>query len=201
MVGRSGRLAVYSPEFGSVEAAVWLVFLGVVVWRASVALVETVRVVAPDVPAVPVRALPWLLLAVVVLGVAARELRRHRADNPHEFLAREVRSAFLAQRRPGLRQFLRSTALTVTGAAAVYRARDGFFTALDGFLFLAKRFLERGTLVEFSPVNLALGVAFLVGVGLLARGLDRLLVGLVREAQFRRYRRADRQAAGRADRQ
>jgi hypothetical protein len=188
MSGRGGKLAVTLPEYGTVEAAVWLVLAGLVVARASVALVETVRVVAPTVPGLPVRAVPWLLLAVIAVVVAGRELRRQRGSNPHEFLAREVRAAFLDQHRLGVRGALLALLAVGGGAVVVSRARGSFLTALDGFLFLAKRYLESGTLVAFAPRNVALGVGFLLGVGLLARGLDRLLVGGGRELVRWRYR-------------
>lgn len=188
MAGSTRSLAVSLPEYGTVEAAVWLLLLVVVVARASVALVETVRVVWPAAPGIPLRAVPWLLLVVVVIGVTVQETRRQRASNPHTFFAREVRESFLQQHRLDARRALLAVAMTAAGAAVVYRARDGFQVALDGFLFLAKRFLAEGTLVTVSPVNAALGLGFLLGVGLLARGLDRLLVGGLREALYRRHR-------------
>lgn len=186
MAGRNVRVTL--PEYGTVQVLVWLALAALVVGRASVALAETVRVVAPDVPGLPVRAVPWLLFAVLVAAVAVRELRRQRASNPHEFLAREVREQFLDQHRLGSRHALLALAATTIGVVAVVRARTEFLAALDGFLFLAKRYLETGTLVEFDPLNVVLGVGFLLGVGLLAWGVDRLLVGLVREALYHRHR-------------
>jgi hypothetical protein len=116
MTASTQSVTVSLPEYGTVEAAGWLLLLAVVVARASVALA------------------------------------------------------------------------TAVGTGVVLRAREEFRVALDGFLFLAERFLAEGTLVTVRPVNAALGLGFLVGVGLLARGLDRLLVGGVREALHHRYR-------------
>jgi len=184
-------LAATVPQYGTVEAAGWLLVLAAVVARASVALVETVRVVWPAAPGVPLRAVPWLLLAVVGVGVAVLEVRRQRRSNPNTFIARGVRETFLEQHRLGARRALLALAATGGGAATVLRARTEFRTALDGFLFLAKRFLADGTLVTVRPVNAALGLGFLVGVGLLTRGVDRLLVGLLREVLYLWHRNGE----------
>ncbi|MFB6171335.1 MAG: hypothetical protein ABEJ23_02295 [Haloarculaceae archaeon] len=174
------------PLYGTVERLVWLALLAFVVWSATAAVVQTVAALAP--------ATPWLRAAVVgavalvAVGVAAREYRRQRTAT-RSFLAREVLGSFLDQNRPGPGRHLVAIVLTAAGAAGVWRAGDRFVATLDGAFYVLRTAATTGDPAPFDPANLLWGAAFLLAVAALARGLDRLVVGGYRELLYRRYLR------------
>lgn len=188
---RPPGVEVYYPRYGTVRSLLLFALFYLVVAHATTALVETLRVVAPGVEPSFLRfamaGTLWLGLGLVVV----REVRRQTRDNPESFIARQVLVKFLDQHRPTWRGHVGWLVAAAVGAAVVRRGWTRFFSTLDDALLVGKRFAEQGTLVEFSPLNLAWGVAFLLGFALLAFAVDRFLTGLVRELLYRYYRDGD----------
>lgn len=180
------ELRVRYPAYGTVRTLLGYALLALVVGHATEAFVETLRVVAPGVDSTllstAMAAVLWVALGLVLLA----ELRRQADSRSPTFVASEEVVAFLDQRRLSAREWALWAVATLVGGAAVWAARDIFFATLDDALLVGRRLAETGEIGHFSPVNLALGVAFLVGFALLAAGLDRLLVGAAREVQHRR---------------
>lgn len=189
MTGPSAAFRVYAPEYGTVSAVVVYGLVVLVVASATDALTETLRAVAPEADPglleLSMAATLWIVLALVVVG----EARRQTADNPHEFLAREVVVSFLDGRRPSPARHLLAVATSAVGGAVTWLARERFLATLDGAFHVLTVLAETGSPGAFEPVNLAWGAGFVLGVAALGWGADRLLIGLLRELQYRRYRR------------
>lgn len=184
--GRAIR--IYAPVYGSVRTVVLFGLLVQVVERATEALVETLQTVAPSVSSAPLEFVLAAVLWVVLALVALAEFRRQTADNPHEFLAIEVALAFLDQRRLAPRGAVLAILLTAGGIGVSWVARPRFVATLDGGFQVLTALVETGSPGAFDMANLVWGVAFVGGVLVLAWGLDRLVIGLLREVRYRRYR-------------
>lgn len=189
MVGPGRTIRVYAPAYGSVRTVVLFGLLVLIVERATAALVETLQTVAPAASAAPLKfalaAVLWVALALVMVA----EFRRQSVDNPYEFQAREVALSFLDQRRLTPRSAGLAILLSASGITVAWLARPRFVATLDGAFHVMTALIETGSPGSFAVANLVWGTAFVAGVLALAWGLDRLLIGLVREMLYRRYRR------------
>jgi hypothetical protein len=169
----------YSPEYGTLRT---LLLVGAIATVAAGA--------APTVAAaVGFASLEYALYGVAaVLAIAALlyEGRRQRANNPHEFVARNVLAQFYEQQRPSPRGHLLHLLAAVAGVAAVVLGAGPALSRQEGALLIVERLAAGEPLPAIDPVNAAWGVVFAVGVVVAAVGVDRLLVGGYREFQYRR---------------
>lgn len=171
-------IRTFCPEYASIRT---LVLVGILL-AAAVGAAEAVA------GAAGVAAVEYSVYAVVAaVGVAAvvREWRRQRRRNPHEFVAREVVASFYDQHRPAPEAHLLHAVAVATGLAAVWLGAGPALSRREGALLILERLAAEEPLPSVDPVNVAWGVVLVVGVVLLAHGLDRLLVGAYRELRYR----------------
>lgn len=191
MASQAPGVGTYYPRYGTVRSVLVFGLFYLVVAHATAALVETLRIVAPAVDPSPLRvilaATLWLVLGLVVVA----ELHRQTRDNPESFVARQVMVAFLDQHRPTRRGHVGWLLGAFAGAVVVHRGWRRFFATLDDALLVGARLAEAGTLGQFSTVNLAWGVGFVLGFALLAVAVDRVLIGILRELVYQ-FHREDR---------
>lgn len=179
---------VRSPGYGTIRSLLLFALLVLVVDRATDAVVGTLRSVAPTVdPGLLTTALAavlWVALAWVAVGEVTRQRRAtFRVEGT------EAAVDLLDDRRPDRRGWGLAAGAALAGAVAAVLTRKPFLAVLDAVLFAGRRLAETGSIDGFSPTNLALGAVFLGGVLAVAWGLDRLVVGLVRDLQYRRATR------------
>lgn len=178
----------FLPAYGPVEAAVGYVLFFLVVDRATPVLVDELAAPFPDAVPEPfttyAAVVLWLVLVVLLLATVRGQL----AANPRTFADADEREAFLDEQRRNRWRFRIDAALVVVGGAATVLTWDVFVAVLVALLSVVVVELDGATPALPGAEEFAVSVVFLVGVAALARGLDRLLVGGVRELLYRRYR-------------
>lgn len=180
--------SVFLPSYGPVEAAVGYVLFYLIVERATPVLVDELAAPFPDLVPEPFTTyaaiLLWLFLVVILLATVRGQL----ADNPRTFADAGEREAFLEERRRAHWRYRVDGALVVAGGAATVLTWDVFVGVLVDLLSVVVVELDGATPALPGGQEIAIFVVFFVGVAALARGLDRLLVGGVRELLYGRYR-------------
>lgn len=172
----------YDPEYGTLRTLLLVGALAAVAGTAAPA-------VATAVGFPPVEFALYGVAAVVVVATLLSEGRRQLETNPHEFAARDVVARYYEQQRPSSREHLVHLVVAVAGLAAVYRGAGPALSRQEGALLILERVAAEEPLPPIDPVNVAWGLVFVAGVVLAAAGVDRLLVGLYRELQYRRANR------------
>lgn len=168
----------YCPEYASIRT---LVLVGVVLAAA----VGAAPPLAAAVGLATVESVLYALAAAVGVAALAREGRRQRRRNPHEFVAREVLASFYDQHRPSPLEHVLHAAVVAAGLAAVWLGAEPALSRRDGALLVLERLAAGEPLPAIDPANVAWGFVLVAGVVLLAEGLDRLLVGGYRELRYR----------------
>jgi len=177
---------VVSPEPGTASVVLAFALGYAVVDRATEGVLRVVGAAGADPGTLATGLAGALWLAFGAL-VGTELLRQYRA-NPRAFGDRDVRRAFLDDHRPAPRDHAVALAAALGGGAIVVLGRAEFYAALDGTFRVLRLLVAEGRLGSFSPVTFAAGALFLVGFGTFAYGVDRVVVGLYREALFRYYR-------------
>ena len=179
---RSVRLLY--PEYGPVEALVGFgVFFLIVEWMTP-ALVDTLAGPFPDLVPEPLTTvtavLLWVVLGVTVLSIVLTLL----TPNPREFGDRSERDAFLDANRPSDREYRFNLVLMVLGGATAVLAWPTFIEVLRETFPMV---VELGGPVPtvWTLGNVAIFVVFVLGVAAYTRGLDRLVIGGMREFLYR----------------
>lgn len=179
---RPGPHRLYYPAYGPVQAALGFGLFYVLVDLVTSPLATALAPVVPDlVPAPFTTATALLLWAVLGLSVAA-EVRRQLAPNPRTFEDRSSLEAFLARERPEPQLLLGYLALLAVGGVLAAVSWPAFPAAFRDLV------VTMASLPAFRPADAGAAVAvvaFLVAFGLAAYCLDRLAIGLVREALYR----------------
>ena len=177
MAQRRG-VRTYDPEHGSVRS---LLLVGAVAAVAATAA----PAIATAVGFPPAEFALYGVAAVGVVAALLYEGRRQLEPNPHEFAARDVVARYYEQRRPSPRAHLAHLVVAVVGVAAVWRGAGPALSRQEGALLILERVAAEEPLPAIDPVNVAWGVVVVVGVVLVAIGVDRLLVGVYRELKYR----------------
>ena len=183
--GRGPVLLVH-PEYGPVEGLVGFGIFYLLVDRLTPALVSALSGPLPDLAPDTIRlgtaGLCWLVFGLTLLSIALTQL----ADNPRKFADSAARERFLDDHRPtesGLRLHL---VLMVFGGATAVLAWDTAVAVLESMFPIVVA--AGGPLpAVLSLGNAAILVAFFLGFAAYARGLDRLVVGGMREFLYRTY--------------
>lgn len=184
--------AVYAPAYGPVRRAVEYGLFYVVVDRCTrllVAMLEKTPPVAEHVPALTTASAValWGMLALIL----ALQVRRQLAANPWDV-------ADLSALRPSPRRLALAGAAVAVGAVT---ASQGWPVVADltadpaaatavGEAVLAHAGSDAGVAAKATGIlrtDLGALAGFGAGFVCLTYGLDRVVVGLVREAQYRRY--------------
>lgn len=183
---------LYAPEYGPVRRLLEYVLFYVVVERLTgllVALLEEVPPLASH--ARTLRVASAVALVVVLVIVVLWEGRRQYVANP-------VAASDLASLRPSPRRLAVAGGALAVGAGVVATSWGTVvaFTGDPEVLLTVSRELVGAVSAASGPVEASvaaletdLGVlaAFTVGFVLLAYGVDRVLIGLVREVLYRRH--------------
>lgn len=177
MAQRRG-VRTYDPEHGTVRS---LLLVGAVAAVAATAA----PAIATAVGFPPAELALYGVAAVGVVAALLYEGRRQLEPNPHEFAARDVVARYYEQRRPTPRAHLVHLVVAVLGVAAVWRGAGPALSRQEGALLILERVAAEEPLPAIDPVNVAWGLVVVVGVVLVAIGVDRLLVGVYRELRYR----------------
>lgn len=177
MAQRRG-VRTYDPEHGTVRTLLLVGALAAVTAAAAEA-------VAAAIGFAPAESALYGVAAVVFLAALLYEGRRQLEPNPHEFAARDVAARYYEQRRPTPRAHLVHLVVAVLGVAAVWCGFGPALSRQEGALLILERVAAEEPLPPIDPVNVAWGVVVVVGVVLVAVGVDRLLVGAYRELKYR----------------
>jgi hypothetical protein len=179
---RSVRLLY--PEYGPVEALVGFgAFYLILEWMTPT-LVDTLAGPLPDLVPDPLTTLTamllWLILGIIVAAIVLEFV----GENPREFEDRSERDAYLDEHRPSDRDYRHNLALMVLGGATAVLSWSTAIEVLRGTFPVV---VELGGVVPpgQSLADGAVFVVFFVGVAAYARGLDRLVVGGMREFLYR----------------
>ena len=172
------------PEYGPIDSIVGFAIFYLLVDALTPTFVDALALVLPDVATSTLTtgtALAlWLVAGITALTVVLPQV----AANPRRFDSRDERDAFLDANRPSEMQYKVNLTLLVLGGATAFLA---WRTVLDVFRGMLPVVVELGG--EIPPVltagNVAIFVVFVVGVAAYARGLDRLVIGGVREFLYR----------------
>ncbi len=176
---------VRTPASGSLLTLAIYGLLVAVVDRATGALVDLLTTAAPGTdPGLVTTGLAVALWVGLALVVANEAHRQYTATSPALDGPDRVRS-YLAERRPGRRESVVWVAALALGGAVAVVGFESFVAVLDRVPLAGRRLAESGA-AEVGVVDLVRAAGFLVGYVLAAWGLDRLVVGLARELQYRR---------------
>lgn len=173
---RGGRWLVF-PEYGLVDAILGFAMFYVVVATVTDPMAEGlagILGVDPDAIRTWFAIGLWIILGLTVLGQLTKQLK----DNPHRFSTDDARRAFLERRRPGPLRYLGAILATTVGAAIAWLLIEEFLMAL---VSLAIVIVGPATITGISLWTVIWLVSFSIGFGLFTFGLDRLVIGLVRD--------------------
>lgn len=179
-------LRLYFPAYGPIEAVVGIGLFSLIVDRVTPTLVTKLAEPLPDLVPEPlttfIALLLWLVLGATVVGVALTQFR----ENPREFTTPENRDEFLALNRPSDWEYYRNGAITLLGGAVAFLTWNTFISVLQDIIVVV---IESDGTIEATVTltDIAVFIIFLVGFASYARGLDRLVVGGVRDLIYRNY--------------
>lgn len=176
-----GRVTLYFPAFGPVDALLGYAFFYFVVGLGTAVAFDALAPVAPEMVPEPLGTwaaiVLWVMLGLIVLGQTAEQVR----ENPRRFESEADRAAFLDRHRPTERRYLWWAAWVLVGGAVAYLLFPGFVESFARFV----RFFVAMLAGAVGPRSLGVGdllnlVGFSLGFAALTRGLDHLVVGSLR---------------------
>lgn len=169
------------PEYGPVDSVVGFGLFYLLVDAVTPTLVEALAGPFPDLASGTVTtgtALAlWAVFGLTVLTVVLTQAK----PNPRRFDTRAERDAFLDANRPTEWDYRLNLALLVLGGSTAALA---WGTAVDVLRGMLPVVVDLGGAVP-SVGNVAVFVVFFVGFAAYSRGLDRLVVGGLRELLYR----------------
>lgn len=182
-----GPYRVTLPEYGPIQAAIGFVMFYLLVDLATEPLTAGLQPLfpgfVPDPFTTALAALLWLVLGLNVYTETDRQFR----SNPRSFDDEASLVGFLDDRRPSVWRLVFDLTLAAVGGALVAVAWPAFPAAFSWFV---GAWFDLAVLSTVTVATALTIVSFLVGVGLLAYGLDRLLVGLLRVGVYAAHRSA-----------
>lgn len=178
--GPKREYRVWFPEYGPVEGVLGLGLFYVFVGRATAVIMASVAESPLGFSADLIGLLGALLLWFVVLTTLFAQAKAQLDANPHRFDDRDDRDAFLAAKTPDELSYLLNLGLAAVGGYVVVSYWEVALTAFEGWmrLFATAGFDAIGPGDWVAAVVVAV---FVLGFALLSHGVDRLLVGAVRE--------------------
>lgn len=183
---RRGRIRFVYPEYGPVETLLGIGLFYLLVDRLTPVIVEGLASPFPSLGAETVRT----LLAVSIWVMAGLSFLRlvltQSKANPRRFESVEALNRFLAERRPTDRHYRFYLVLALLGGTTAMLAWETTLEVLAAMLPMVVT--PAGELPAAITVgNAAVLVVFFLGFAASARGLDRLVIGGVREFLYRAY--------------
>ena len=183
-----GRIRFVYPEYGPVETLLGIGLFYLLVDRLTPVIVEGLASPFPSLGADTVRTslavAIWVIAGLSLLGLVLTQVKA----NPRRFENAEGLNRFLAVRRPTDRHYRFHLALTIFGGTTAMLAWERTLAVLAAILPMVVA--PSGELPATITVgNAAVLVVFFLGFAASARGLDRLVIGGVREFLYRAYRR------------
>jgi hypothetical protein len=182
----SDSLRLYYPAYGPIEAVVGVGLFYLIVDRVTPTLVAGLDGPLPDLVPEPLTTfmafLLWVVLGATVTGVVLTQLR----ENPREFTTPAECDEFLASNQPSAWEYSRNGAMALLGGAIALLTWNTFIFVLRSITVVV---VEPGGAVEatVAVTDVAVFVVFLVGFAACVRGLDRLVVGGLRDLVYRNY--------------
>ena len=174
------------PKYGPVEALVGLGVFYLIVDQLTPVLVDALAGPLPTLVPDPFTTLAALALwGVAVLTLGTQAYAQLRA-NPVTFDSRAERDAFLDCERPTNGEYRFNPVLMVLGAATALLAWDGATGFLQDVIPVVIE-LEGDMPAAMTIENALVFAAFFVGLAAYTRGLDRLVIGGMRELLYRLY--------------
>lgn len=179
-----GPFSLLYPEYGALDSLVGFAMFSLILETISPTLVDALATalpsVAPDAIGTGLALLLWLVAFVTALAIVVPQVRA----NPRRFETRRERDAFLDAKRPSTTQYTVWLAFLALGGTVSYLAWQTFIDVLSAMLpFVIE--LD-GTLPStVSLANVTVFVLFLVGFAAYSRGLDRLVIGVLRDLLYR----------------
>lgn len=181
---QSDSIEVYAPIDGAVEGILGFGLLYLLVDRLTPTILDTLARPLPQMVPEPVTTglagLLWLGLATTVFGV----VRTFLDENPREFRSEDALRAWLDAVRPTPIAYLRWAILFVSGSIVAAATWVTAFEVLDGLLGVLTDFTGQVP-AEITILDTVLLVVFFVGFGFAARAIDSLIIGALRELQYR----------------
>jgi hypothetical protein len=181
---RSGRrpFAIYYPEYGIVAAIVGYALFYTVVDFATPMLVESLAAGFPAFVAGPMQTWAavalWAILGLTIPG----RLQQQTPANPHVFETREELVRFLRDERPTGWNYRFNVTLALVGGIAVWALWPAFRNALEELLLAMP---ELDAVTALAAETFGTIAVFAIAFAALTRGIDRVLIGQVREAAYR----------------
>jgi hypothetical protein len=172
------------PEYGPVEALVGFGVFALIVEWLTPALVAALAGPVPDLVPEPLTTVTAVLLWVALGATVAAIVLPLLDANPRTFDDRRERDAFLDENRPSDRDYRVNLALMVLGGATAVLAWPTFVAVLRETVPVVVA-LGGPVPTAWTPGNVAIFAVFVLGVAAYSRGLDRLLVGGMREFLYR----------------
>lgn len=181
--GRGPYRLLY-PAYGPVESLVGFGLFYLLVDRLTPVVADALAGPVPALVPEPFATLVALLLWLVFgLTVGTTVLAQVRA-NPPTFGSANERDAFLDANRPSERDYRFNLALLVLGGSTAVLAWPTMLEVLRGLLPVVVT-LDGTVPAVLTVGNVAVLVVFFLGFAAYARGLDRLVVGGMREFLYR----------------
>ena len=174
--GQDGRWLLY-PEYGLIDAILGYAMFYVVVSTVTDPIAEGlagILGVGPEAIRTWFAIGLWVILGFTVLGQLTTQLK----DNPHRFSSAEERRAFIERRAPSPLRYLGAILATAVGGTIAWLLIDEFLIAI---VSVAIVIVGPATITGLSLWTVVWLVCFSVGFGLFTFGLDRLVIGLVRD--------------------
>jgi len=173
---RGGRWLVY-PEYGLVDAILGFAMFYVVVATVTEPMAEGlsgILGVGPGAVRTWFAIALWVILGLTTLDQVTKQLRA----NPHRFADADERRTFLERERPGPIRYLGAILATAVGGGIAWFLLDEFLIAIVSVVGIV---LGPATITSISLWTVFWLVSFSIGFGLFTFGLDRLVIGLVRD--------------------
>lgn len=183
---RDGPLRVFYPAYGPIDSVLGFGLFYLLVDLATPLLAEALAGLL-GVESAAVETFAAVLLWAVFAATAFGAVLTQTADNPRTFDDRTEREAFLAANRPRPWEYRLHVALATLGGAVAALAWETFVVVFEALLPAVVE-LDGTVPAVLTPGNVAAFVVFFLGFAAFSRGLDRLVIGTLRESLYRRYR-------------
>lgn len=180
-------IRVFYPEYGPVEAVLGLGVFYLVVDVATPVLVETLAEPMPGLVPEPLTTLTaasvWVVAGLVVFATAVDQWQA----NPREFESRKERDHFLDASRPDEWRYYAYAGVVLVGATVAYFSWDTFQMVLERSIVTVVE-ADASIVVGTLDAEVVVFVAFFLGTAAVTRGIDRIVVGSIREFAYRWHR-------------
>ncbi|ACV10311.1 hypothetical protein Huta_0122 [Halorhabdus utahensis DSM 12940] len=174
------------PQYGPVEALVGVGVFYVIVDRMTPVLVEALEGAVPTLVPDPFTTLVAMFLWAIALLTLGSQVYAQLRPNPLTFESRADREAYLDRKRPTDSEYTINLVLLILGATIALLAWNGAIGFLEDVIPVVVE-LDGEMPAAMTIENALVFAAFFVGLAAYTRGLDRLVIGGMRESLYRLY--------------